>query len=59
MAATSGRKASGRRTVRPIRASEGGFHGRRSEMIDGVGSGLSSGMIRLSRVPPARDIGTP
>ena len=59
MAATSGRKASGRRTVRPMRASEGGFQGRKSERIDGTGSGLSSGMIRLSRAPPARDMGTP
>ena len=57
MAATSGRKASGRRTVWPMRASEGGFQSRKSEMTEGTGSGLSSGMIRLSRAPPARDIG--
>ena len=60
MAATSGRKARGRRTTLVISAGDGRFHGRSSERIDGVGSGsTSAGRMRRRMAPPRRDVGTP
>ena len=60
MAATSGRKASGRRTARAMRAGDGRFQGRRSDRTDGLGSGpASEGRMRRRMAPPRREVATP
>ena len=60
MAATSGRKAKGRRIARVMSAVDGRFHGRNMEPNDGVGSGsTSAGRMRRRMAPPLRDVGTP
>ncbi len=59
MAATSGRKDSGRWTTRLSSAGEGGLHRRRSDFTVGTGRGPSSGRIRSNRAPPRRDSGAP
>ena len=60
MAATSGRKARGRRTARASSAGDGRFQGRSSEPTEGVGNGsASAGRMRRRMAPPRRDVGTP